>query len=235
MFKVDYKNLTLSFNEFHQILGKDMPQYGEFCLLELKNGDYTAGSWNPSEGKNALSGKFIRGTADVIEAKEVERWHSLERYDLTESLMPYVKEHWSVKTGRENTAIAGFSMGGRESIYCTLMHPELFGYCCAASPAPGIVPASDNFLANHLGSLKADGVTRMTNADLKFSDADLPFLLMIGCGTNDGTVGQFPKKYHEAFTANGTRNIWLEVQGADHDSRVGTPMFYTFFRFVFKA
>ena len=86
MFKVDYKNLTLSFNEFHHISGKDMPQYGEFCLLELKNGDYTAGSWNPSEGKNALSGEFIRGTADVIEAKEVERWHSLERYDLTEIL-----------------------------------------------------------------------------------------------------------------------------------------------------
>ena len=48
MFVVNYKDLRLSFNEFHDISDKDMPQYGEFCLLELKNGDYTAGSWHPS-------------------------------------------------------------------------------------------------------------------------------------------------------------------------------------------
>ncbi len=49
MFKVDYKDLSLSFNEFHNVKCGDMPRYGEFCLLELKNGDCTAGSWNPSE------------------------------------------------------------------------------------------------------------------------------------------------------------------------------------------
>ena len=86
MFNADYKNLRLSFNEFHNVAGKDMPQYGEFCLLELKNGDYTAGSWYPSGNSRGKSGKFIRGTADSIESKEVERWHSLDRYDLTESL-----------------------------------------------------------------------------------------------------------------------------------------------------
>ena len=42
MFVVSYKDLRLSFNEFHDISDKDMPQYGEFCLLELKNGGYTA-------------------------------------------------------------------------------------------------------------------------------------------------------------------------------------------------
>ena len=156
-------------------------------------------------------------------------------YDITESLMPYIEENYSVKTGRENTAIAGFSMGGRESLYCTLMHPELFGYCCASSPAPGIVPASDSFLANHLGSKKLNSQERMTKADLKFSDSDLPYLLMIGGGTNDGVVGTFPKEYHEAFSANGTRNIWLEVAGGGHDNSVGTPLFYTFFRYAFKA
>jgi hypothetical protein len=43
MFKCDYKVLTLSFNEFHNIEPKDMPRYGEFCLLELKDGRYTGG------------------------------------------------------------------------------------------------------------------------------------------------------------------------------------------------
>lgn len=156
-------------------------------------------------------------------------------YDLTESLMPYVEQNWSVKTGREHTAIAGFSMGGRESLYVSLMRPDLFGYVASSSPAPGIVPASDSYIANHLGSYKLDGVTRMTNADFKFNDSDLPYLLMIAGGTNDGVVGTFPKQYHELFQKNGTTHIWTEVPGGGHDGGVGTPLFYNFFKNLFKA
>ncbi len=86
MFKADYKNLRLSFNEFHDVSDKDMPQYGEFCLLELKTGAYTAGSWCPSGNGHTAAGSFIRGTADSIDSEDVARWHSLDRYDLTESL-----------------------------------------------------------------------------------------------------------------------------------------------------
>ncbi len=86
MFKVDYKKLRLSFNDFHIVNDKDMPQYGEYCLLELKTGDYTAGGWLPSENGRTAKGKFIRGTADTVDSKDVARWHSLDRYDLTESL-----------------------------------------------------------------------------------------------------------------------------------------------------
>ena len=62
MFTADYKSLILSFNEFHEVSGKEeMPQYGEFCLLELKTGDYTAGEWHPEDyrRKKSTSGKFI--------------------------------------------------------------------------------------------------------------------------------------------------------------------------------
>ncbi len=86
MFNVDYKELTLSFNEFHEVSDKDMPQYGEYCLLELKTGDYTAGGWCPSGDGTAAAGKFIRGTADTVNSEEVARWHSLDGYDLTDSL-----------------------------------------------------------------------------------------------------------------------------------------------------
>ena len=67
MFKVDYNKLRLSFNKFHDISDKDMPQYGEYCLLELKTGDYTAGDWCPSGDGSTAKGKFIRGTADTID------------------------------------------------------------------------------------------------------------------------------------------------------------------------
>jgi integrase len=86
MFNVDYKKLTLSFNEFHDVSDKDMPQYGEYCLLELKTGAYTAGGWHPSGNGRTAAGQFIRGTADSVNSEDVARWHSLERYDLTDSL-----------------------------------------------------------------------------------------------------------------------------------------------------
>ena len=86
MFNVDHKKLRLSFNEFHDVSDKDMPQHGEYCLLELKTGDYTAGGWYPSGDRRKLAGYFLRGTADTVDVEEVARWHSLDRYDLTESL-----------------------------------------------------------------------------------------------------------------------------------------------------
>ena len=86
MFNVDHKDLTLSFNEFHDVSVNDMPQYGEYCLLELKTGAYTAGGWSPSGGRHVAAGQFIRGTAETVDIEEVARWHSLDRYDLTESL-----------------------------------------------------------------------------------------------------------------------------------------------------
>ncbi len=82
MFKCNCKELRISFNEFHSIDEKSMPEYNEFCLLELKDGRFTAGRWMPRD----VSGEFIRGTADTVPAGEVSEWHSLERYDLTSCL-----------------------------------------------------------------------------------------------------------------------------------------------------
>ena len=87
MFKCDYKTLSLSFNEFHDIDKKTMPQYGEFCLIELKDGRYTGGDWHPKDyPKKTTKGQFIRGTGDAIPSEEVAKWHSLDRYDLTNCL-----------------------------------------------------------------------------------------------------------------------------------------------------
>ena len=86
MLNVDHKDLTLSFNEFHDVSDKDMPQYGEYCLLELKTGAYTAGGWQPSGNGRSAAGQFIRGTAETVDIEEVARWHSLDRYDLSDSL-----------------------------------------------------------------------------------------------------------------------------------------------------
>ena len=87
MYKCDLTKLSLSFNEFHDVKTDDMPEYGEFCLLELKDGRYTAGQWYPNSGDaETLAGHFGRGTADSVDVNEVAKWHLLKSYDLTECL-----------------------------------------------------------------------------------------------------------------------------------------------------
>ena len=89
MFKCNYKTLSLCFNAFHDVKVNDMPEYGDYVLLELKDGRHTAGQWYPNDtfGKeNIMSGKFGRGSFDSVDVSEVVKWHYLERYDLSRCL-----------------------------------------------------------------------------------------------------------------------------------------------------
>ncbi len=88
MFQCNYTELHLSFNDFHKVKAGDMPEYDEFCLLELKDGRHTAGKWHPNDYRNkkSISGVFGRGGFDTIEISEVSRWHSFDRYNLAECL-----------------------------------------------------------------------------------------------------------------------------------------------------
>lgn len=61
--------------------------------------------------------------------------------DLVNDLIPVIEGKYSVLTDRENRAILGFSMGGRETLFIGLSRPDLFGYIGAVAPAPGLVRA----------------------------------------------------------------------------------------------
>ena len=148
-------------------------------------------------------------------------------YDITESLIPFIESKYSCKTGRENRAISGFSMGGREGIYIGISKPDVFAYIGGACPAPGIVPAQDMFMV-HKGS--------MSEADFKIKDtANLPYILFITGGDRDGVVGTFPNEYHQLFTKNGCDHAFQLVPGGDHGGISVQSHFYNFFRYIFKA
>ena len=142
--------------------------------------------------------------------------------DLVNDLMPHIESEYSVLTGRENTYLAGFSMGGRETIFITLKRPELFGYVCAISAAPGVVPTQDKFMS-HNG--------QMEESEMKFADgAVVPNVFIICCGTRDSVVGTYPKSYHEILTTNGSDHIWYEITGADHDNNAIKSGLYNLFK-----
>ncbi|MDO5558087.1 MAG: endo-1,4-beta-xylanase [Oscillospiraceae bacterium] len=132
--------------------------------------------------------------------------------DLTKDLMPHIEKTYSVKTGRENTAITGFSMGGRESLLIGMQRPDLFGYVGAICPAPGVT-----------GSFKWN------------SEEEAPSLVLITAGSNDTVVYSNPETYHNNFTKNGVPHIYHYVNGGYHGDNSIHAHLYNFVRAVFKA
>jgi arabinoxylan arabinofuranohydrolase len=132
--------------------------------------------------------------------------------DLIKDLMPHIEKTYSVKTGRENTAITGFSMGGRESLLIGMQRADLFGYIGAICPAPGVT-----------GSFKWA------------SEEEAPSLVFITAGSNDTVVYDNPKNYHNNFEKNGVPHIWHYVNGGYHGDNSIHAHIYNFVRAVFKA
>ena len=131
--------------------------------------------------------------------------------DLTKDLMPHIESTYSVKTGKDNTAITGFSMGGRESLLIGMQRSDLFGYVGAICPAPGVT------------------------GDFKWASGKEPYLLMITAGGNDEVVYDTPRPYHENFENNGVPHIWHYYQAGYHGDNSIHAHLYNFCRFVFQA
>lgn len=140
--------------------------------------------------------------------------------DLVNDLIPYIESNYAASSAKEDRAIIGFSMGGRESLFIGVTRPDLFSCIGAISPAPGLTPAKD-WAMEHKG--------QMEESELKITDeANLPKLLMVCCGTNDGVVGKFPASYHEIMEKNGVEHLWYEVPGADHNDQAIRSGLYNF-------
>lgn len=169
---------------------------------------------------------YASRTKDVCTAIDKENVAAYNNFinDLVDDLMPFMKENYSVAEGKENTAIAGFSMGGRESLAIGLQRADLFGYVGAIAPAPGLVPGKD-WAMEHEGQFAEE--------ELVFSD-EAPFLLMICCGDSDKTVGQFPVSYHNIFTKNYVEHAWWEIPGSDHGDPAITSGIYNFCKNIFR-
>lgn len=139
--------------------------------------------------------------------------------DLRDDLMPYMKANFSIAEGRENTAIAGLSMGGREALYIGLSMPETFGYVGAFCPAPGVLP----YYAE---------AGLFSQADFKAAEG-MDTYILINAGQTDGVVGHWPQTYAETLTANGTANTFYMTRGG-HDFTVWKHGLYNFARKIFK-
>ncbi len=131
--------------------------------------------------------------------------------DLIKDLMPHIEKTYSVKTGRNNTAITGFSMGGRESLLIGTKRPDLFSYIGAICPAPG------------------------ASTDFKLGTENDPHLIYLTAGKNDETVYTIPVGYHDDMVKKNIPHVWQYVQGGYHGDNSIHAHLYNFVRYIFKA
>lgn len=143
--------------------------------------------------------------------------------DLTTDLIPFISKNFSVAEGRENTAITGFSMGGRESLFIGFSHPELFGYIGAVCPAPGLVKINGS--AMHPGQMSAE--------NMRF-EAEKPAALLISSSKADGVVGGSPDSYRTILDGNGEEYLSHILTSTGHDHTSVRPHLYNYFRIIFR-
>lgn len=144
--------------------------------------------------------------------------------DLTKDLMPFIEKKFSVAKGRENTAITGFSMGGREAIFIGITHSELFGYVGGVCPAPGLTPGTD--VSEHPGQLKEE--------ELVFPKGQEPYLFLLSAAKEDPAVGKMPWKLNQLLENNDVKHLWNVIPDGGHDASSVRVHLYNYLRMIFR-
>lgn len=86
---------------------------------------------------------------EMIRKGKAERYDAMDTKlttaEFLDSVIPFVEKNYRVETDASGRAIAGFSLGGRQTLACGLGNPEKFRYVCAFAPAIFGNEMSENF------------------------------------------------------------------------------------------
>lgn len=117
--------------------------------------------------------------------------------DLLNEVMPTIEARFRARTGREQRAIAGLSMGGGQALNVGFAHSDRFAWIGAFSPAPNTRASTDLF----------SGFDR-TRTPLK--------LLWLSCGDQDGLL-HIGQDLHASLKARDLTHVW-HVSHHGHDA-----------------
>lgn len=132
--------------------------------------------------------------------------------------MPIINNNYSVKTGKDNTAIAGYSLGGREASYIGFKYPTQFGYIGAFSATNGIFkdePWADAVLKDYDYSKLKDNYK----------------LLLYQVGTEDPFIDGV-REFKQLFDEQHIKYMYYEMPGG-HEGAVWQHGLYNFARRLF--
>lgn len=146
---------------------------------------------------------------------------------LIKDLVPFIDKTYRTRTGRENRAIAGLSVGGAQTMYTAFNNLDLFAWVAAFSggypvmPGAGIdVPAPPN-----AASLKGPDLTRSIDPgkfaallpQLNSSANDRLRLLYISIGTADTLAPTTHNVVKQVLKEKGVKYTLMEFPGYIHE------------------
>jgi enterochelin esterase family protein len=124
--------------------------------------------------------------------------------ELLKEIIPYTEKNYRTKEGRDNRAIAGFSLGGRQTLGAGLAHPDIFAYVCPMAPAVFEQGLDQEFNETYAPADKLQTLK----------------LLWIGCGKDDSLyagskalakkLGSLKVKYETLYSSGG--HTWMNCR-----------------------
>ena len=147
--------------------------------------------------------------------------------DIAVDLMPYMKSHFAVAEGRENTAVAGVSEGGAKSLCTGFQWLDRIGYIAGIAPDGNVIPVS-SYYSNSYWSIPYFETLPQPTQDT------MPIYLYLAVGSEDPYNIRATKYYSEVFRDMGLGYQYDYVEGFGHDSDFWRVCMYNFIRKIFK-
>lgn len=161
---------------------------------------------------NGRAMKDDRSGGNIFDAEKVKAFENFGQ-DLLNDIIPFIESKYPVKTGRENRALAGLSMGGGQSLNFGLSNLDIFAWVGGFSSAP---------------NTKAPEVLVPNPAET----AQKLKLLWISCGDQDGLIS-ISQGLHKYLKENNVPHIW-NVEPGKHDFQVWKNDMYQFSQLIFR-
>jgi enterochelin esterase-like enzyme len=145
---------------------------------------------------------FIPGAPPTPASQQAQR-EAQQKFssELLDNVMPYVEKNYRVLANRENTAVAGLSMGAGQTLFIAPTHLDKFAYIGVWSG--GVNPAAtDDFLKRNAQFFENP---EKTNKTVK--------LLWVAAGSNDTLAGPGTKHLAEILDSHGIKHEYHESEG----------------------
>ena len=153
-----------------------------------------------------------RAVGNIYAPEHVRAFENFEK-DLLNDVIPFVESNYPVKTGRENRALAGLSMGGGQSLNFGLGNLDTFAWIGGFSSAPNTKSPEQ---------LVPD--PEAAKQKLK--------LLWFSCGDKDGLIS-ISQGLHAYLKEKNVPHIW-HVDSGGHEFSVWKNDLYLFSQLIFR-
>lgn len=140
-------------------------------------------------------------------------------------LIDYINTTYSnvVSVKKEDSAIAGISLGGTTALYNGYLFKERFKFVAGISPNYQLLTSKERKIFNGWIAKPEDFVLGTDNGGFAF----------IGNGTADTGTGSHPRYYSNVLNENGIDNLFTLLPNGGHNWEAFRKLFYIFMSYDF--